>query len=73
MSRVVLERELNLIRQRLEPNTSALAEEITIKDKVALEEALKEQRKGRSIPFKACRPKVPSIEDISVTKSQRGS
>ncbi len=58
MSRVVLERELNLIRQRLEAIEAALAEEMTIKDRAALEEALKEHRKGRSIPFKASRPKV---------------
>ncbi len=59
MSRVILERELNLIRQRLESIEAALAEEMTVKDKVSLEEALKEHQKGRSIPFKVSRPKVP--------------
>jgi len=42
MSRVILERELNLIRQRLEAIEAALAEEMTTKDRAALEEALKE-------------------------------
>jgi len=56
MSRVVLEKELGLIRQRLQAIEDALGEETTKEDKAALEEGLKEHRRGKSIPFK---PRMP--------------
>ena len=52
MSRLVLEKELGLIRQRLQAIEDALGEEMTTEDTAALEEALKEHRRGKSIPFK---------------------
>jgi len=52
MSKLVLEKELSLIRQRLEAIEEALSEEITAEDKAALDEALKEHAEGRSSPFK---------------------
>ena len=51
MSKVGLEKELRLIRQRLESIEEALAEEMTGDDKQALQEALKEHREGKTIPF----------------------
>jgi len=51
MSKVGLEKELRLIRQRLESIEEALAEEMTNDDKRALQEALKEHREGTTIPF----------------------
>ncbi len=51
MSRLILERELHLIRERLEAIEEALGEEITDDDKEALEEALKEHREGKTIAF----------------------
>jgi hypothetical protein len=58
MSRLVLEKELSLIRQRLEAIEDALGEEMTVKDKTALEEALREHRKGKSIPFRPRRSRT---------------
>ncbi len=55
MSKVILERELNLIRHRLEAIEAALAEEMSADDKAALRDALKEYSNGKSIPFKATR------------------
>ena len=55
MSRLVLEKELGLIRQRLQAIEDALGEEVTAEDRAALEEALKEHRRGKSIPFKPTR------------------
>jgi hypothetical protein len=55
MSKVILERELNLIRRRLEAIETVLAEEMSPDDKAALQDALKEHRIGKSIPFKATR------------------
>jgi hypothetical protein len=52
MSRLILERELHLIRERLEAIEDALGEEMTADDKQALEEALKEHREGETIPFR---------------------
>ncbi len=51
MSKQELEKELRLIRQRLESIEEALAEEMTDDDKQALEEALKEHREGQTTPF----------------------
>jgi len=47
-----LEKELQLIRQRLDSIEEVLAEEMTEDDKRALEEALKEHREGKTVPFK---------------------
>jgi len=52
MSKLVLEKELVLIRQRLQAIEDALGEEMTTEDTAALEEALKEHRRGKSVPFK---------------------
>ncbi|HUK49941.1 MAG TPA: hypothetical protein VLV18_02800 [Terriglobales bacterium] len=52
MSRLVLERELHLIRERLEAIEEALGEEMT-DDKQALKEALKEHREGKTITFRS--------------------
>ncbi len=51
MSKAELEKELRLIRQRLESIEESLAEEMTDDDKQALEEALKEHREGKTIRF----------------------
>jgi hypothetical protein len=58
MSKVILERELILIKRRLEAIETVLAEEMSTDDKAALQEALREHRLGKSIPFKAIRPKA---------------
>ena len=58
MSRLVLEKELGLIRQRLQAIEDALGEEMTMEDKTALEEALKEHSRGRSVPFKPRRSRI---------------
>ena len=52
MSKLVLEKELSLIRQRLRAIEEALGEEMSLNDKEALDEALKDHREGRSILFK---------------------
>ncbi len=48
MSRLILEKELHLIRRRLEAIEDVLAEEMTAEDTQALREALKEHREGKS-------------------------
>jgi hypothetical protein len=53
MSKLILEREIGLIRRRLDAIEEALAEEMSADDKSALEEALKEHRAGKSISFKS--------------------
>lgn len=53
MSRLILEKELHLIRERLEAIEQALGEEMTTDDKKALEEAMKEHRAGNTIPFRS--------------------
>jgi hypothetical protein len=58
MSIVVLEKELVLIRERLQAIEEALGEEMTAEDKTALEEALKEHKRGKSIPFKRKRSRA---------------
>jgi len=58
MSRLVLEKELGLIRQRLQAIEDALGEEMTAEEKAALEEAVKEHRKGKSVLFKPRRPRA---------------
>jgi len=52
MSKLVLEKELHLIRERLEAIEEALGEEMTADDKESLKEALKEHREGKTVPFK---------------------
>ncbi len=46
-----LEKELRLIRQRLDSIEDALAEEMSEDDKKARAEALKEHREGKTVPF----------------------
>lgn len=58
MSKLVLEKELHLIRERLEAIEEALAEEMTADDKKALEEALKEHREGNTIAFRPPRSRA---------------
>lgn len=58
MSRLVLEKELGLIRQRLQAIEDALGEEMTAEDKTALQEALNEHRRGKSIHFKPRTPRT---------------
>lgn len=58
MSKLVLEKELSLIRQRLRAIEEVLGEEMSLNEKEALDEALKEHREGRSIPFKATRSRT---------------
>lgn len=55
MTKVILERELTLIKRRLEAVEEALAEEMSADDKAALEESLREHGMGKSVPFKAIR------------------
>lgn len=52
MSKLILEKELHLIRERLEAIEEALGEEMTADDKKALEEALREHREGKTITFR---------------------
>jgi len=58
MSKVILVKELNLIRQRLEAIEEVLGEELTLDDRKALDEALKEHREGKSIPLKPARHRI---------------
>ena len=46
-----LEKELRLIRERLDSIEDALAEEMSEDDKKAHTEALKEHEEGKTIPF----------------------
>ena len=59
MSRLILEKELSLIRQRLEAIEEVLGEEMNEEEKRALDEALREHGQGRAIPFKALRTRPP--------------
>ena len=58
MTKVILERELTLIKRRLEAVEEALAEEMSADDKAALEKSLREHGMGKSVPFKAIRPRT---------------
>jgi len=53
MSRLILEKELHLIRERLEAIEDALGEEMTADDKRALEEAMSEHKQGKTIAFRS--------------------
>ena len=55
MSQTRLEKELRLIRQRLEAIEEVLAEEMTEEDKHSLKEAQREHREGKSVPFERVR------------------
>jgi predicted nucleic acid-binding Zn-ribbon protein len=46
-----IEKELRLIRQRLEAIEETLAEEMTKEDKRDLKEAIAEHKQGKSVPF----------------------
>jgi hypothetical protein len=58
MSKVILEKELGLIRQRLEAIEEALAEEMSADDKAAFQQAMREHRAGRSVAFRPTRSRV---------------
>jgi len=70
MSRLVLEKELGLIRQRLQAIEDALGEEMTAEEKAALEEALKENRKGKSILLK---PRAQRPQTLKVFLSRKAA
>lgn len=55
MAQTQVEKELKLIRQRLESIEEVLAEEMTEDDKRALSEALKDHKSGKTVPFSARR------------------
>lgn len=55
MSQTRLEKELKLIRQRLDAIEEALGEEMTKEDKRLLKDALREHREGKSTPFNKVR------------------
>jgi len=55
MTKAVLEKELDLIRRRLEAIETALGEEMTADEKAELEEALREHKQGKSIRFRPSR------------------
>ena len=46
-----LEKELRLIRERLDSIEDALAEDMSAEDKKARAEALREHKEGRAVPF----------------------
>jgi hypothetical protein len=58
MTRAVLEKELNLIRHRLDAIETALGKEMTPDEKAELEEALEEHEQGKSIKFRRSRRKA---------------
>ncbi len=58
MPNLILEKELHLIRERLEAIEEALAEEMTTDDKKALEEAMREHREGKSVTFSSPRSRA---------------
>ena len=47
-----MEKELHLIRERLEAIEDALGEEMTTDEKRALEEAMREYKEGKTIAFR---------------------
>ena len=51
MMETSLEKELRLIRQRLDSIEDVLSEKMSEDDKKARTEALREYRKGRTVPF----------------------
>jgi hypothetical protein len=53
-----LERELHLIRERLEAIEDALGEEMTADEKKALEEAMREHREGQTVTFRPLRSRA---------------
>ncbi len=55
MAATRLERELRLIRQRLESIEETLGEAMSAADKKALEEALEEHKQGKTILFAKAR------------------
>ncbi len=52
MASTQLGRELRLIRERLESIEEVLSEEMSVDDKLALREALREHRLGKTVPFR---------------------
>jgi hypothetical protein len=72
MSKLVLEKELHLIRERLESIEDMLGEEMTSDDKEALEEAMKEHRKARPSPSRHVDQGPASVEGLSVAQGSEG-
>ncbi len=68
MSREVLERELHLIRRRLEAIEDVLAEEMTADDKQALAETLKEHGTAKAFHSSPADQGPASVEGSSVTQ-----
>ena len=64
-----LEKELRLIRLRLDPIEDALAEEMSESDKKARLEALKEHKEGKTVPFF----RKATVEGMSVDQSAESS
>ena len=58
MSRVIFEKELGMIRRRLEAIEDALAEEMSADDKAALQKALCGHKAGKSIVFTPTRSRA---------------
>ena len=55
MATTQLERELKLIRERLESIEEVLSEEMSLDDKRALREALNEHKQSKTVPFNPTR------------------
>ena len=55
MATTQLERELKLIRERLESIEEVLSEEMSLDDRRALREALNEHKQGKTVPFNSTR------------------
>jgi hypothetical protein len=55
MSEITIEKELKLIRQRLEAIEETLAEEMTKDDKRDFRKALAEHKRGKSVDFNKVR------------------
>ncbi len=51
MMGTALEEELRLIRQRLDSIEEVLSEQVSESDKKAYEEALREHKEGKTVPF----------------------
>jgi hypothetical protein len=55
MATTQLQRELRLIRERLESIEEVLSEEMSLDDKRALRETLNEHKQGKTVPFNPTR------------------
>jgi hypothetical protein len=55
MATTQLQRELRLIRERLESIEEVLSEEMSLDEKRALREAVNEHKQGKTVPFNPTR------------------